>query len=116
MRAWFAENRARGWATCPLTENGFVRISSNPQVLPSPIGVDAAIGVLKALSALDGHRFLTDDVSLTDESFPTIRGHRQVTDAHLLAIARRHGARLVTFDAGASALARTGEVQLLKAL
>ena len=101
MRAWFSRNRARGWATCPLTESGFVRVSSNPKVLPSPIAVDAARAVLTAFRSVEGHRFLSDDVSITDEDFPRIVGHRQVTDAHLLTLARRRGvaARDVRFRA-----------------
>jgi hypothetical protein len=80
---------ARGWATCPITESGFVRVSSNPKVLPSAIGIDAARAVLSALRAVDGHRFLLDDVSLTDSDVPAISGHGQVTDGHLLTLARR---------------------------
>jgi toxin-antitoxin system PIN domain toxin len=54
MRTWFAANAGRGWATCPITESGFVRVSSNPKVLPSPIGVDAALAVLAALRSAGG--------------------------------------------------------------
>lgn len=110
IRAWFAANSARGWATCPITESGFVRVSSNPKVLPSPIGLADAREVLTLLRAADGHRFLVDDVSLTDDDVPSIVGHRQVTDAHLLTLAARHGMRLVTFDA---ALRTLGDVELL---
>jgi toxin-antitoxin system PIN domain toxin len=116
MRAWFSENGSRGWATCPLTESGFVRVSSNPKVLPIAVGIDAARAVLSALRAHDTHSFLTDDVSITDGDVPTIAGHRQVTDAHLLTLARRHGMRLVTFDAGVSALGQGRDVELLTAL
>ncbi len=49
----------------------------------------AARAVLSALRALDAHLFFTDDVSLSDSDVPTITGHRQVTDAHLLTLARR---------------------------
>jgi toxin-antitoxin system PIN domain toxin len=113
MRAWMIANGARGWATCPLTESGFVRVSANPRVLPAPIGVDAARAVLSALRVVEGHSFLTDDVSLCDADVPTIHGHRQVTDAHLLTLARRRGVRLVTFDAGLVALAGGSDVELL---
>jgi len=113
MRAWFAGNSSGGWATCPITESGFVRVSSNPKVLPSAIGVAAARGVLSALRAVDGHRFLVDDVSLADGDVPTIAGHRQVTDAHLLTLARRQGLRVLTFDAGLLALAEGRDVELL---
>ena len=116
MRAWFETNHTAGWATCPITESGFVRVSSNPKVLPSPIGIDAARAVLAALRAAPLHRFLTDDVSLTDRDVPSISGHRQVTDAHLLTLARRHNVRLVTFDAAVRVLAGGHDVELLTTL
>jgi predicted nucleic acid-binding protein len=90
-----------------------VRVSSNPKVLPSPIGIDAARAVLAALRAAPAHRFLTDDVSLTDSDVPSIVGHRQVTDAHILTLARRRGMRLVTFDAAVHVLAGGYDVELL---
>lgn len=116
VRAWFQAHRVEGWATCAVTESGFVRVSSNPKVLPSPIGVDDACAVLSALRAVGGHRFLPNDVSLTDHDLPRITGHRQVTDAQLLTLARRHGVRLVTFDAGIASMAEGRDLQLLDAL
>ncbi len=116
MRAWFGENATRGWETCPLTESGFVRVSSNPVVLPSAIGVASAQGVLAALRATNGHRFLDDDVSLTDDDLPAVHGHRQVTDAHLLTLARRRGVALVTFDAGVRVMGDERDVELLSVL
>jgi toxin-antitoxin system PIN domain toxin len=117
IRSWFAAHGSNGWATCPVTESGFVRVSSNPSVLPSPVGVQAARDVLRSLRAVEGHRFLADDVSIADDDVPRMLGHRQVTDAHLLTLARRHGMRLVTFDAGMLELAGgRHEVELLAAL
>lgn len=113
MRSWIAAHRSRGWATCPLTESGFVRVSSNRKVLPGAIGVEAARAVLTALRDAEGHHFLIDDVSLCDEDVPTMHGHRQVTDAHLLTLARRQGVRLVTFDAALVALADGRDIELL---
>ena len=113
MRAWMRANGRGGWATCPVTESGFVRVSSNPKVLPSPIAVAAARAVLQALRATGGHSFLGDDVSQCDDDVPSIHGYRQVTDAHLLTLARRHAVRLITFDAGVAALAAEGDVELL---
>jgi uncharacterized protein len=113
MRAWFTANDSAGWATCPITESGFVRVSSNPIVLPSAIGVDAARTVLSTLRAHPDHRFLTDDVSTTDSDVPTITGYRQVTDAHLLTLARRRGVRLVTFDSRILALGDRHDVEVL---
>lgn len=114
-RAWFTTNGTHGWATCPLTESGFIRVSSNPTVLPTPIGIEDARRVLALLRAAGRHRFLLDNVSMTDEDVPTLLGHRQVSDAHLLTLARRHRMRLVTFDAGAHALG-DADVELLTAL
>ncbi|CCK60605.1 type II toxin-antitoxin system VapC family toxin [Mycobacterium canetti] len=106
IREWFTANATLGWATCPVTEAGFVRVSTNPKVLPSAIGIADARRVLAALRAVGGHRFLADDVSLVDDDVPLIVGYRQVTDAHLLTLARRRGVRLVTFDAGVFTLAQ----------
>ncbi len=116
MREWFSSNRKDGWATCPVTESGFVRVSSNPKVMPHPIAVQTAIGVLAALRSIDGHVFLSDDVSLTDADLPHLVGHRQVTGAHLLTLARRHQVNLVTFDAGIRDLSDGRGVSLLRAL
>lgn len=114
MRDWMRANGQEGWATCPITESGFVRVSSNPKVLPSPIGASAARSVLQALRAVGAHRFLADDVSQCDDDVPEVHGYRQVTDSHLLTLARRHGVRLVTFDAAAVTLAKEGpDVELL---
>jgi hypothetical protein len=116
IRKWFGANAKGGWATCPLTESGFVRVSSNPVVLPSAIGVEDARGVLAALRAVGAHRFLVDDVSLTDGDVPTLVGHQQVSDAHLVTLARRNETKLVTFDGGALALGGDAGVELLTAL
>lgn len=77
-----------------------------PKSTSSAIGIADARPVLVALRAVGGHRFLADDVSLVDDDVPLIVGYRQVTDAHLLTLARRRGVRLVTFDAGVFTLAQ----------
>ena len=98
-RRW-AEAHMFDWATTTITQLGFVRVSANPTVFRDSTGVAAALDALRALVALPGHRFLVDDVeparALDDDANP--RHHRQVTDAHLLALAARHAAELVTFD------------------
>jgi uncharacterized protein len=116
IRSWMAANGRHGWATCPITESGFVRVSSNAHVLPIAIGVEAARTVLTALRAAEGHRFMPDDISIVDDDVPRFHGHRQVTDAHLLTLARRSGVRLVTFDAGIVALAQGRDVEFLTAV
>ena len=116
MRAWFAAHGAAGWATCPITESGFVRVSSNPIVLPSAIGIDAARGVLSTLRAHPDHRFLADDVSMGDGDVPSIAGYRQVTDGHLLTLARRRRVRLVTFDSSILAMSDGSDIEVLTTL
>ena len=113
MRAWFGTHARDGWATCAVTESGFVRVSSNPTVLPSPIAIDDARRVLRALRDVRCHHFLPNDVSLADGDLPRISGHRAVTDAQLLTLARRNGMRLVTFDAGIAAFAGGRDVEVL---
>ena len=94
-----------------------MRVSANPKVLPSPVSVVDAVGVLRQLRSLPGHRFVVDDVSLVDDDVPVLTGYRQVTDAQLLTLARRQQVPLVTFDAGVASLAkRPGDVTLLRAL
>jgi uncharacterized protein len=98
---WFSDNRAEGWATCPLTENGLVRVVSNPRY-ESPVSTGAAVvDRLKKFRASGHHVFWSDDVSLTDESLfkrGWAQGHRQITDVYLLGLAHRHGGRLATMD------------------
>jgi toxin-antitoxin system PIN domain toxin len=99
---WFAPNRGAGWATCPLTENGLVRILTNPAYLAAAEG---AAGILKRLDtfcASGGHVFWEDAISLRDERlFRRSRAltHRQITDVYLLGLAKKKNGRLATFDA-----------------
>lgn len=98
---WFAEQARRGWASCPITQNGCVRSMSHagyPNALPAP----AVIERLAAACADKVHEFRPDDVSLLDAQVvdaTRIHGPRQLTDIYLLALAVRHGGRFVTFDA-----------------
>ncbi len=100
---WFAANRASGWATCPLTENGLVRILSNGSYSGFH---EAPGGIVERLVALCGsgeHVFWGDEVSLRDRRLfksPVTVTHRQVTDVYLLGLARHKGGRLATFDRG----------------
>lgn len=115
---WFRAERSRGWATCPLTESGFVRVSANPRVGGGRIGVPDAIDLLASLRQLGNHEFWPDDVSIVaSPEVPRERlaGYRQVTDAHLVALARARGGVVVTFDAGVAALAPDGPVRVLTA-
>ncbi|MBM3823631.1 MAG: PIN domain-containing protein [Verrucomicrobia bacterium] len=89
-----------GWATCPLTENAFLRILSQPSY-PRTLGSSLeARRVLLRLLACPGHQFWPDDASLSDTSlFSTLPASRHLTDLYLLGLAVKHGGRLATFDA-----------------
>lgn len=109
---WFHGRRGEeGWATCPITQNGFVRVSSNHRALPEARTPREALQLLGRITALPGHVFWVDDIGLDDSPFldpARLVGYRQVTDAHLLAIALRHGGRLATLDRAVSALLPMG--------
>jgi toxin-antitoxin system PIN domain toxin len=98
---WFGRNRKRGWATCPVTVNGCVRVLSNP-AYPTVTATPAEVSSrLRDLCAGPGHEFWSDSVSLLDEALfrsQVISGHQQIADIHLLGLAVRNGGRLATFD------------------
>jgi hypothetical protein len=109
---WYARNRAQGWATSPPTQAGFVRVSSNAKILPGAKSPREAFAVLQTMTRLPDHVFLADDVDLGASAHfqhERLLGYRQVTDAHLLAIALSHGAALATFDRGVSQLLPAGQ-------
>jgi hypothetical protein len=98
---WFADHHRQGWATCPVTENGFVRVACQQ---PSGDGIVRPADVLdhvRRFCAEKHHHDWTDAVSLKDAAIfapQYIRGHRQITDVYLLGLAREMGGRLATFD------------------
>jgi toxin-antitoxin system PIN domain toxin len=98
---WFAEHRQDGWATCPITEAGLVRLLANPRFHPGGIGVATVVDRLRRLQADRAHEWWEANISLADPTLfkPTsIRGHRQVTDVYLAGLAHSRGGKLVTFD------------------
>jgi toxin-antitoxin system PIN domain toxin len=100
--SWFVTHARVGWASCPITQNGCVRIMSNPGY-PNPLPVQAVIEHLAVACHHDIHEFWSDEVSLLDSAVvdsTRIHGPRQLTDIYLLALAVKRGGRLVTFDTG----------------
>lgn len=97
-RTWLQAEVDDGWATCPITENGFVRILSQP-AYPGGISAPAAMELLAAARG-EAHEFWPADVSVLDTvRTDRVHGPRQLTDLYLLALAVRHDGRFVTFDA-----------------
>jgi len=100
IHEWWSHNRHHGWATCPLTQNGFIRVISQPSYL-SPLPIGRAFNHLRRNTETESHTFWPDDISLLDKQLidhSRILGPRQLTDIYLLALAVKHGGRLVTFD------------------
>jgi toxin-antitoxin system PIN domain toxin len=99
--AWFQSVRADGWATCPLTENGLVRILGHPSYPGGPGSPARVRPLLQALTRTSGHEFWPDDLSIADaEAFPSLARTTaaSLTDLYLLALAIHHGGRFATFD------------------
>jgi uncharacterized protein len=99
---WWTQNRVHGWSSCPLTQNGFLRIVSQPRY-SYPISLGDAFEHLRRNTQSNEHAFWTDEVSLLDEQVINrdhILGPKQLTDVYLLALAVKRGGRLATFDRG----------------
>jgi toxin-antitoxin system PIN domain toxin len=101
---WWADHVGEGWASCPLAENGVIRIMANPGYSPSRrFTVEELVAALLRFVAASDHEFWPDAITLRDgRVFATERIHssRHLTDLYLLALAAKKGGRLVTFDQG----------------
>lgn len=96
---WFAATGGAGWATCPLTENGFVRVASHASYPNRPGDSSVVLELLRRICARDGHHFWPDRISLRELMRPeALFTHSQVTDLYLLGLAAAQGGRLATFD------------------
>jgi toxin-antitoxin system PIN domain toxin len=98
---WFAAVGHHAWATCPLTENGLLRIVGHPSYPNSPGTPAAVVKLLRDLRALPGHTFWPDDISLMDaQRLETgkLLSHNQITDSYLLALAVAHQGQLASLD------------------
>jgi toxin-antitoxin system PIN domain toxin len=97
---WLARNLEYGWASCPITQNGCIRIMSQPRY-PNPLPAAQVAARLAGAAATAHHEFWPDSVSLLDPARidrSRLLNSHQVTDAYLLALAVRHAGRFVTFD------------------
>lgn len=112
---WFADRGAAAWATCPLTENGFVRIASHPRYPNRPGGVGVALAMLRQLCAAHGHHFWSEDISIRALIGPdTMITHAHVTDVYLLGLAVQKGEKLATLDQQLPAMATQLGVEALE--
>lgn len=100
-RAWLVEHQELGWASCPLTQNGTVRILSTP-TYPNTMSTSGAAGLVAGACGTPHHEFWHDELSILDASRirrERIHGPRQITDVYLLALAVARQGRFVTLDA-----------------
>ncbi len=100
VQEWVSAEIRHGWASCVLTQNGFVRIISQPKY-PSPVSPSEAIERLNRATRTEFHEFWPCSISLLDHRRvdpSRVHGPRQVTDIYLLALAVEHKGRFVTFD------------------
>ena len=98
---WFSRTGRKSFATCPITENGLLRIVGHPKYPNSPGAPSAVTKSLLALRSMPGHVFWADKISIVDDScidVALLSSHAQVTDSYLLALAKAHGGRLATLD------------------
>jgi uncharacterized protein len=108
VKRWFRGTADLRWATCPLTEAGFVRVVSNPSFQAPAVDQDDVRAMLAALRALPGHQFWPIDFGFEEAVAPfadRFFGHQQVADVYLLALAIRNRGKLVTLDRGLAFLA-----------
>jgi len=98
--AWLEKHIDQGWSSCPLTQNGVIRIMSQPSY-PNPLTSTVIAERLTEATATAWHQFWPDDISLLDTNilnWGAVLGSRQITDCYLLALAVHHQGRFVSFD------------------
>ena len=97
VRTWFRQ--VSGFATCPVSQLGFARVSSHP-LLGYGLSPEDAFSVLRQLLADPRHHFIPDDLSCVDRVVRTdlMGGANQITDRYLVALARQHECCLATLD------------------
>jgi toxin-antitoxin system PIN domain toxin len=111
---WFAKAAKTGWATCPITEAGFVRIVCSPAFTARPPSVHNAIGLLRAVTeSASNHHFWNDElpISVIGMRWKPPLCHKQVTDLYLLPLAIHNKGTLVTFDQRIANTAALGNIE-----
>ena len=105
---WFHARTPERWATCSLTQLGFVRLVSNPAFSRDALSPSAAVALLAENLTHPAHEFWAERLQIPEAigSLESgLQGYRQVTDAYLLALADRRKGVLATFDRGLRAIA-----------
>lgn len=101
VHEWFARVGHEAFATCPITENGLLRIVGHPKYPNSPGPPSVVVAALAAIRGLPGHAFWPDSISLVESPLvdpDLLSSHSRVTDSYLLALAKEHKGKLATMD------------------
>jgi len=93
---WLASIKGVAWATCPLVQNGFLRILGNASYYKSPGPPQIVNGLLQQICRRPGHQFWPDAITLCD--YAALPSSKHLTDFYLLALAIRHQAKFATLD------------------
>ena len=112
-QSWFGRKRKAGFRTCPLTQTGFVRVSSNRKFIADAVTPADALGLLHQVTLLPEHEFWPDSLPFYEalrKGGLLMAGHQQVTDAYLVGLAVSRGGILATLDRGAAALSAATEL------
>jgi len=112
---WRQSHQRAGWATCPLTQAGFVRVSSNPRIFPDAPSPAKALEILKANLNHPGHHFWKDELPVARAVTPfagRFTGHQQTTAAYLFGLAIHKKGVLATFDTSIAALVEENSAHL----
>jgi toxin-antitoxin system PIN domain toxin len=110
VTGWFADNLDAGWASCPITQNGCIRILSQP-AYPNSVPVAQVAERLAEATRHPSHQFWPDAISVLQPdtlAWDRILSSRQVTDVYLLALAVQQNGCFVTLDRGVPLAAVTG--------
>ena len=102
-KAWYSSSGKQNFGICPLTEAGFLRVTTNPTFRPGPFSFTRAVAIMHSVRKLAGYSYWeigSPWVALTAPFAARISGHQQVTDAYLLGLAIKEDGVLVTFDRG----------------
>lgn len=113
--AWFAAHAKKGWATCAVTQLGFIRLSSNPAYTVDAVSPHDAAALLQQWTRLKGHCFWPSPAAVEPGIYACALGHQQVNDGWLVKVARENSGRLVTLDTRSHVHAReAGRVEVIK--
>ena len=105
---WLERHSPLSFATCPMTQAGMLRLLMQRNQGFDRYEMHEAREALRSLVDRRGQEYWPDEPSNLDAAsslFKRMQGHRQITDAYLLGLAKHHGGKLATLDQAIPSLA-----------